>query len=110
MKLRATLLLLLAVGFSSVCEAGQGIAIKASIPCPDWTKWRTTSGTFAAGEFWVFGYLSGIAIGTNVNFLDGVGTNAIEAWMDNYCKGHPLDTVADGAKNLAIELARRSSR
>ncbi len=109
MKLRATLLLLLVVTFSSVCAAGQGIAIKASIPCSDWTKWRTTTGKFAAGEFWVLGYLSGIAIATGVNFLDGVGTNAIEAWMDNYCKGNPLDTVPDGAKNLAIELARRSS-
>jgi hypothetical protein len=38
---------------------------------------------------------------------EGVDAKGLFGWIDNYCAGHPLDTVADAAFALISELQRR---
>lgn len=51
-------------------------------------------------EQWVLGFLTGIsAMGfmTKLDPLNGVDGEAIWAWMDNYCKAHPLENIGNAA-------------
>src|SRR5215469_12180966 len=44
-------------------------------------------------EFWALGFLSGVNwLGnSDSDFLKGLDGNAVWAWMDNYCREHPLE-------------------
>jgi hypothetical protein len=49
---------------------------------------------------WVLGFLSGAGyMGTREGFdpLRGVDAAAVQAWLDNYCRVHPLENLADAA-------------
>lgn len=58
----------------------------------------------------MFGFVSGmgesLAEASNVG-LAATDTNAIKAWMDQYCGKHPLDNVKYAAEVLVAELAKR---
>jgi hypothetical protein len=51
---------------------------------------------------WVVGFLSGIGwVGQDGdNPLHGVDAEGVWAWVDNYCKAHPIDTIAKGASQF----------
>lgn len=38
------------------------------------------------------------------DLLEGVDSSAVLAWMDNYCRAHPLETIVVGATALRREL------
>jgi hypothetical protein len=63
--------------------------------CGTWTADRASRGVGAMNEeSWVVGYLSGAAVyASNLNPLNGVDGNAVWAWMDNYCRAHPLVSI-----------------
>jgi hypothetical protein len=63
---------------------------------------------------WVAGYLSAA---NNVAFvndkedvLKGSDFDGLMAWIDNYCRANPLDTVEKAAVQLLAELIVRSRR
>ena len=60
-----------------------------------------------AQNAWLHGYLSGVAVARNIDFLKGVDENAIQIWMNNYCSSHPSDLVGYAADALSVELAKR---
>ena len=39
---------------------------------------------------------------------NNVDVAAIQAWMDKYCKEHPLDNINDAFQILALELIKRT--
>ena len=64
-------------------------------------------------ESWVGGYLSGansiIAPATKRDVLSGgIDAEGLWAWIDNYCRAHPLDSVSEAADQLAADLVRRA--
>ena len=77
--------------------------------CGDWLNARVSgrSTNSAHMEFWLLGYLSGISIVTGKDFLTQTNSTSIEAWMDNYCRSNPLESLGVGGDSLATELMRR---
>jgi hypothetical protein len=48
---------------------------------------------------WVVGFLSGVGFmgRGNVNPLDGMDAEGILAWIDNYCRAHPIERIVEAA-------------
>ncbi|NOJ43035.1 hypothetical protein [Bradyrhizobium australiense] len=62
-------------------------------------------------QSWLGGFLSGYNIGSGgVDFLAQPSFDALTAWMDNYCRSHPLNGVAEAAVDLTKELRSRAER
>jgi hypothetical protein len=60
---------------------------------------------------WLLGYLSALNLWGVIGHKDALAeTDAagLCAWMDNYCRSHPMETIATGADQLARELERRA--
>jgi hypothetical protein len=95
--------------------------------CGKWTEARRVHGTPTEGTHtsWIYGYLSASAtllegearsavfFGKNdktliekANILspEYIDADAINAWMDNYCNAHPLETIADALRVLLAGL------
>jgi hypothetical protein len=69
-------------------------------PCWSWTADRAARSYAEVGdEQWVVGYLSAAAVwAPNLKPLRGVDAEAVFAWMDNYCRAHPLVILGEAAK------------
>lgn len=58
-------------------------------------------------EQWLLGFLSGVGFGnSSYDPLRGIDAEAVWAWVDNYCRNHPLDTVTHAAGYLLAEHPR----
>ncbi len=76
--------------------------------CGSWIAARQIPGgeQRLADEQWVVGFLSGVGsmkYATALDPLHGVDAEGVWAWIDDYCRSHPLDhiSVASGAFTLA---------
>ena len=102
------------VAVVSLLAANSATAEKITVlgvpSCGQWIKERGPQNHATAYHLgWLLGYVSGanvFRIGDK-DILKTIDFNSIEAWMDNYCQAHPLDSAADGARNLVIELERK---
>lgn len=70
-----------------------------------------------AAEDWLGGYMTGlnamwdIKNGKPADPLKQLGSaKQAHLWMDNYCKEHPLQDVADGGLELLHELAAKARK
>jgi hypothetical protein len=95
-------LVVLALALMTGSAAAQKDTYQVALPkeissCGGWT-WYRDHGPEDDSEAWVLGYLSGAAFGTwsglnpiRLDPLKGVDGAAVFAWIDNYCRAHPLD-------------------
>jgi hypothetical protein len=95
--LRLTVLI---VGLMSGATAVQSAAMihPVEFSCGSWTAARHNRDQ--AYEFWVFGFISGIAHAysdVTVDPFNGMDGKGVRAWVDNYCRAHPIETIADAA-------------
>ena len=78
----------------------------ASMSCGDWTAARRENKPRSwAAEQWVLGFLSGVGYAGNQYGLDpltGVDDQGVWAWVDNYCRDHPLDLLVIAAEALRV--------
>ena len=61
--------------------------------CGTWTARRTQGRPHAWGyEQWLLGFLSGASVWgkTGLSPLEGVDHDGVWAWVDSYCRAHPL--------------------
>jgi hypothetical protein len=66
--------------------------------CERWLSDRVSNNYFAMGN-WALGFLSGSAVYSNdLNPLQGVDSDAIFYWLDNYCQARPTDRFVDALK------------
>lgn len=115
MKFLKLIWIVFAIGFSTNSNAvaiigssdtGCGLWIKNRVN--QQTNQQTSINVNAIGaENWIIGYLSGIAVITNSDFLIGVEAESIYLWMDKYCQKNPLNQIGDGGYDLAKELTKR---
>lgn len=100
-------------------------------PCGKWSEARRVRGgpAEATQTAWVFGYLSAAAatldgeargavfLGKNDQTLIEkadilnpklIDANAISAWLDKYCRAHPLEKIADALRVLLAELKEKT--
>jgi hypothetical protein len=80
--------------------------------CGSWIDWREHGKSLVrtAAEAWVAGYLSGLNFGGDPGLPDillGADPPALRAWIDKYCREHPLDHLSKATETLSIELMRR---
>ncbi|MGA7749616.1 MAG: hypothetical protein WCA63_05665 [Gallionella sp.] len=104
MRKAILMLFMFAIGYSTNSNA---VMLKGAIPCGEWVSTRSTLNAMIY-DYWLIGYLSGVADSKNKNFLQGTDTASFELWMDNYCQKNPLDTIGDGGHELANELIKRT--
>jgi hypothetical protein len=88
---------------------GVGVAVS----CGAWVERRKTQSGAAVEQAWVLGYVSAsnatiVAMGQN-DVLAGVDVPAISAWLDNYCRQHPLEKLAKATDALVSELIRKAA-
>lgn len=79
--------------------------------CGEWLNERKSeqvSLSEAAMEHWVLGFLGGA--GWRGYALKNSGTQAVTAWLDQYCAENPLESMADATANLARELNRLDAK
>jgi len=99
------------VGGPSNAEQGVWVIGHANTTCGAWTKERRgASLPRAAYEGWITGFLSGWAIvqKPSQNPLADLDSEAVFAWMDNYCSAHPLDILSVAGVALMNELLARA--
>ena len=101
-----TLLILALINCSSF--AGEYVSMSGNIPCGDWLKERKTEEfKRVVYENRLMAYLSGVASGTGIDILKELSNNSAYFWIDNYCQKNPLETVYEGAGELAVELKKK---
>jgi hypothetical protein len=97
-----------AVGLSANSNA---VTVKGMKSCTAWLKGHAEQASpskyMLADNAWLLGYLSGVAVARNIDFLKGVDDTTIQSWMHNYCSSHPSDLVGYAADALSVELAKR---
>ena len=91
--LAAMLLLLAPAGAQSGSFQPMGAS---GISCGTWIAARRDGKALTwTAEQWVLGFLSGIGfVGLNgADPLQGMDSEGVWAWIDNYCRAHPIDEV-----------------
>jgi hypothetical protein len=84
--------------------------------CSTWTQGRRSHGVAELNaRAWIAGYLSALNAAVsghlNVDILkDNIDVEGLWAWIDSFCRNHPLDTIQSAANGLGDELIRRATR
>jgi hypothetical protein len=102
---RAILLTALMTG---AAEAGYLALGQGNGSCGTWTATRQAQQAFGY-EQWVLGFLSSIGWQgdrAGIGPLNGMDANGVWAWMDNYCRSHPPDTLVAAAGAFAYAHPR----
>src|SRR4051794_30326325 len=74
--------------------------------CGTWSAERKTREIWLYGGNWVLGFMSGAASALNRDFLDDLDSEAVLAWIDGYCRAHPLDKIANAANKFLEQRSR----
>lgn len=79
--------------------------------CGFWTRWSKERGMMSNVLFaWVQGFISRASYSRLTDLLRGRDADGLQAWVDNYCAAHPLDTIELAAGALELELARTAPK
>ena len=97
------LLLLSYLPFSSAKE----VTYIGAIPCGKWSKYRQKNdlGNMVAQGNMV-GYLSGLAVGANSDYLNNADLGSLLLWVDKYCQNSPLKNTYQAGDDLFRELKK----
>jgi hypothetical protein len=83
------------------------------ISCGAWLETRRSQGATEVFQVqgWVLGYVSGANAGRNddTDFLVEPDAEALFAWLDNYCRQHPLDKLTTASNALIHDLTMRAA-
>jgi hypothetical protein len=93
----------------------KGIMGAGTRSCGDWLQYRSNNPAAAyQPSAWIDGYISGFNVASpDSDFLtaaansNGLNSNALNAWVDNYCRSKPLDVIATAATALMQALKAR---
>ena len=75
--------------------------------CATWGQWRAPGANpadKAAIEFWVEGYLSGLAAGSHHDVIGQFRREALAAWLDHYCTANPQTKLPLAVNALGREM------
>jgi hypothetical protein len=68
------------------------------VSCGTWTAdRRQRSGGALQDEQWVLGFLSGVGY-EGYDPLNGMDAEGVWAWIDNYCREHPIEQIIAAAE------------
>lgn len=83
------------------------------VSCGGWTKaHHPKSVEGLAQDNWVLGYVTGFNAYSGIresNISAGTDNEALIAWIDNYCRSNPLDSIYIASVKLIHELKKKAS-
>jgi hypothetical protein len=83
-------------------DYGQG-----NLSCGRWlTDRRSDQATSLSDISWVLGWLSAAGYYDARGALRDTDANAVDAWVDKYCREHPLNDIQDAAVSLGDQLSK----
>jgi hypothetical protein len=99
---------------TNAVEAFSGVSMVLSngtITCGEFLS--DSPPTQAADTEWVLGYISGrnreSSVGSRMAGASFTAPQSVTAWLQNHCRTHPLDRLADAADKLRDDFLRRES-
>ena len=96
-------LLLLATLALAINSAG-AVQTRGATTCDQWLADNKNNGwEIVSDHFWLLGYLSGLAVGLNKDFLVGSSNDSLYSWMDDYCQTNWSKGIGEAAQALAHE-------
>lgn len=101
--------IILAIGLAFAAYASAvPVTVRGSPSCGEWVQTRASSESWPAlvTQRWLTGYLSGLAIATNVDILKGRDNASLFLWTDKYCQSNPLNYLVDAGDQLYKELSK----
>ena len=82
----------------------------SSVSCSQWLQDRqSASAERYADENWVLGFLTGVNAATSSTTGSGSDAAGKFAWIDNYCRAHPLELLVGAAERLWYALNNPAS-
>jgi hypothetical protein len=86
-------------------KVARSVTVKGFLSCGEWIQNRQVDSPSASAEsIWLLGFLAGVAWSNDQITMKDIDRSLVDVWMDNYCQGAPLSTVASGAVILYGEL------
>ncbi len=76
--------------------------------CGRWLASSSDQGTRLYNESWVLGWLSAAGHYNVHGPMQDTDADAVSAWLDSYCKEHPLDSLHVASAVLVRELSKRA--
>ena len=93
------------LGYGVGSARGQSLVYgHGNLSCGRWTEDNKRGRDDS--EVWVLGFVSGAAWASPEPQRQ-TDSDAMAAWIDQYCGAHPLDTIQRAASVLALELERK---
>ena len=94
--------------YKPVQVPSSAVMVRGMPSCGQWVKDRHNNDwSDVDDQNWLLGYLSGIAVTSNQDFLRTADNVSLFLWVDNYCHRNSLNSLDDAGGALAKELARR---
>lgn len=100
-----TKLVLLAL-FACITTNANAITRMGAISCGEWVAYQANTKSFAQ-QYWLSGFISGMAAGAREDILDGVSGESLTLWVDNYCRANPLEDTFSAGILLFMELEKQ---
>ena len=94
--------LLITITLSCISINSNAVMVRGMGDCGEWVSKKSVG-----DEKWLLGFMSGLAIGLNIDLIKNSSSPSLILWMDNFCKANPLVHVGDAAMNLFFELKQK---
>lgn len=108
MKLRTSIVAIVTGMMLSPLMNASAITVAGGQSCGEWLKHRKNGGWEAiVVQNWLMGYLSGVAMESNKDFLKNAEGESIFLYIDQYCTKNPLERVRGAGDQLASELSKK---
>ena len=105
--LQPTSWVLLCLACSMFALPAHAVQIRGVQSCKTWYEDKANPAAKAENEAWLLGYLSGLSVARNKDFLRDTDSSSLFVWMDTYCEVNVTKDIDDGADQLANELTRQ---
>ncbi|MBU1775136.1 MAG: hypothetical protein KJ899_00645 [Gammaproteobacteria bacterium] len=99
-KSALTLIALVLLAAAAV-NANAAVTVMDAPSCSEWNPKQATH------RIWIEGFLSGIAMERQENFLEKTSLDSILKWVNDYCKANPRGEVTVAGIELSLELVKR---
>ena len=90
-------LLAACLAVAAMLASAQGVAVRGAPTCQAYMDAKRTSVEEAVTDLkWLLGYMSGLAVATQVDVLGrGDGSDSMLSWVNLYCQRYPAKSLSD---------------
>jgi hypothetical protein len=106
-KTRFCALALTCLVLSATTSEAQAVMTRGAPSCGKWIAEKGNGPMRGGYEWWLLGFLTGVAVSSDKDFLRGTDNESIYLWVDNYCSSKPLSSVTEAGDRLSEELIKQ---